>query len=115
MLGLAARQLLQPRGKAFARRFGLIERAQGLAFGIGGPDELAVSADKIALELRQFLARGIERSLCRIGSLAQGGQALLEFGEAVSRLPAGPPPPRLRRAPPARPSGAVLPRGVTSE
>ena len=89
MLGFVAGQFLEPRGQPFARRFGLVERAQCLAFRIGGSRQFAFARHEIALQLRQFFARHVQRRLRVPCGFAQRGQSAVEFGKAVLRFQAG--------------------------
>ena len=86
LLDLAAIEFREPRGEPFARCLRLIERAQRLPFRIGGTGQLAIGRDEIALKLPQLLAHSIERLPGSLGSLAERGEAAVEFGEAVFRF-----------------------------
>ena len=57
VFGCCGAQFGKARRHPLARRFGLVECAQGLPFGVGGGGGLAFGGDQIALQLRQLIAR----------------------------------------------------------
>ena len=74
------------RGGAFARAFGLVQGAQGMALGLCRLGQRPIGSDKIALELGEFGRSAIMRGLRCGDRLLQRRELCAELAEAVLGL-----------------------------
>ncbi len=77
------RQFLEPRGQPFLRRFGLIEAAQGMTFGLDSACDCTLLCNQFGLERREFLARGTLLAFGSFRRAAQIGQHAFKLRQPV--------------------------------